>query len=470
MNWDIFIGRFHPLLVHLPIGIFILGYLFEVLLRFGFKKLIGSRKTIVLTYSLGFFFGLLAALTGWLLSFSNDYGLDSLSNHKNMGFVALVVMLLVIIYQIKGAKTNAKLKLSGSTLAIILISITGHLGGNLTHGDSYLTKYGPNFFKSNSNYLIGDFTDANTDSLYIYPSIIKPILLNKCFACHNSKDYQGGLNLDNFGNLFKEANHSTPIVAGDPDKSELLRRLSLPKDDEKFMPPREDGFNYTDIQVLRYWIENGADSLTKFNSETMSKELIALLNRDYGLDFRVKPYYEKVKSDSLDVDLFREVQNSKFRIGYLGENNYLLDVEFKGDSITKEQIRVLNKVSNQITFLKLSSSKLSTDLIKEMNEFPHLTRVDLSKNSLDSTTTTSFLLEHPHLESINLNNNDIDKAALEQILELDNLLRVYIWNTRITEEEKSSLSENYSNVDIISEFKFDKVTKAKSVFEQQNEE
>ena len=66
--------------------------------------------------------------------------------------------------------------------------------------------------------------------------------------------------------------------------------------------------------------------------------------------------------------------------------------------------------------------------------------------------------------------NDIDKAALEQILELDNLLRVYIWNTRITEEEKSSLSENYSNVDIISEFKFDKVTKAKSVFEQQNEE
>jgi uncharacterized membrane protein len=76
MEWESFIGRFHPLMVHLPIGIFILGYIFEVLLRLNFQNLIVSRKVVVFTYILGFLTGLVAAITGWFLSFSDDYGIE----------------------------------------------------------------------------------------------------------------------------------------------------------------------------------------------------------------------------------------------------------------------------------------------------------------------------------------------------------------------------------------------------------
>ncbi len=72
MDWEIFIGRFHPLMVHLPIGIFILGYILEVLLQTGFRNLVESRKIVILTYGIGFLAGLVAAITGWLLSYSND--------------------------------------------------------------------------------------------------------------------------------------------------------------------------------------------------------------------------------------------------------------------------------------------------------------------------------------------------------------------------------------------------------------
>jgi len=145
MDWEIFIGRFHPLMVHLPIGIFILGFFFEVLLQLGFRNLIHSRKIIIVTYVAGLSAGLVAALTGWLLSFSDDYGIEQLDNHKQLGIAALVVMLLVIIYQIKAPASRNKLKLVGSTLAIVLIGLTGHFGGNLTHGSTYLVKYGPDF-------------------------------------------------------------------------------------------------------------------------------------------------------------------------------------------------------------------------------------------------------------------------------------------------------------------------------------
>ena len=65
MEWDIFIGRFHPILVHLPIGVFLLGYFLEVLFQFGFRKLIGSRYTITFIYSIGLIAGIFAAISGW---------------------------------------------------------------------------------------------------------------------------------------------------------------------------------------------------------------------------------------------------------------------------------------------------------------------------------------------------------------------------------------------------------------------
>ena len=49
-------------------------------------------------------------------------------------------------------------------------------------------------------------------------------------------------------------------------------------------------------------------------------------------------------------------------------------------------------------------------------------------------------------------------------------MRVYVWNTKVSAEEISSLAQKFSNVELISEFKFDEVVKAKSVFEQMETE
>ena len=382
MDWELFIGRFHPLLVHLPIGIFILGYFFEVLHQLGFRNFIHSRKTIIAIYSFGLLAGLVAAMSGWLLSLSDDYGIKALNDHKLLGIATLVVMLFVIIYQVKGHNGKSKLKLAASTLAIILITLTGHFGGNLTHGSNYLVEYGPSILRNKINSSFDTLSKKNPDSLNIYLDLIKPLIQNKCLACHNSQNNKGGLILNDYNDLFKDSDHDKPVLAGNPDMSELFKRISLPSNHEKVMPPRGAGLGYTNIQILRYWIENGADSLASFNSDNMTKELIALINRDYGLDFSPKPYYEKVKADSLDEGFMAKLRNYGFRANYLGETNLLLDVVFKGDSIGKDQIRLLNQVSNQITFLKIADCKLSDDLIEEIHQ-----RVEKDERVLVTTLT-----------------------------------------------------------------------------------
>jgi uncharacterized membrane protein len=466
MDWEIFIGRFHPLMVHLPIGIFILGYILEVLLQTGFRNLVESRKIVILTYGIGFLAGLVAAITGWLLSHSNAYGIEALNDHKQLGILTLVAMLLVIIYQIKAPNTKGKLKLSGSTIAIVLISLTGHLGGNLTHGPTYLVEYGPDIFMDDSQESNVRLREMNPDSLMIYADIIQPLIQYRCLACHNSEENFGGLILETYSDLFKEAAHEIPVVAGSPDRSEFLKRVSLPLDHEKIMPPEKAGFSYTDVKILRYWIENGADSLASFNSETMNEELIGLIYRDYGLDYSPKPYYEKIKVDSLGAGVLEKLKDSGFRASYLGQNNLLLDIEYKGDSIGEHQIQMLNQVSKQITFLKIADSKLSDDLLEQLDNIEHLCRIDLSNNQL-GVRVIDFLIKHPHLESTNLNNTNITKESLQQLLSQPGLKRVYVMNTKVTAEEIEDLRKTHEAIEIISQFQFEKVAEAKSVFAQE---
>lgn len=466
MEWDSFIGRFHPILVHLPIGIFLLGYFLEVLYQFGYRKLIGSRHTITFIYGIGLLAGIFAAITGWLLSYSDDYGLEALEDHKLLGIATLVVMLLVIVYHIKGAETKGKTKLAASTVAIILTGLTGHFGGNLTHGPTYLFEYATHPSDSYEAVNLKRLSAIAPDSIQIYADILQPVIENNCVACHNSENYKGGLILETYSDLFKEADYEVPIMAGNPYSSEMFNRVNLPAHHEKSMPPRGSGFNYTDIEILKYWIERGADSLATFDTDTMSDELILLMNRDYALDYSPRPYYEKVKVDSLDSELLAELRSSEFRVKYLSKTNFLLDLEFKGDSISKAQLESLNKVADHITFLDLSDCVLSEDMMQTITEMPHVTRINLSKNKLNSKIVP-FLSKHKHLESANLNSTDLDSVSLKNLLQETSLKRVYVLDTKVTKEELLGLRETNVEIELISGFIFKDVVEAKSVFAQE---
>ena len=466
MDWEIFIGRFHPVLVHLPIGIFFLGFVLELLMRLTPRNQFTSRKTVILIYAIGLLAAVFAGITGWLLSFSGDYRINALEDHKLLGIATIVMMLFVVIYQVRGSAEKDGPKLVASAAALVLTGLTGHFGGNLTHGPDYLTQYAPRFISSPEKTLFETVGTMHPDSVRIYPDLVQPLIRAKCVDCHNSENNKGNLILENYEDLFKDKDHERPITAGDTKKSELLRRISLPADHEKAMPPREAGFSYTDIRILNYWITNGADSLARFDSENMSEELISLMQRDYGLDYSPRPYYEKVRVDSLSEESMEQLRKSGFRAKYLSQDNFLLDLSFTSDSIGKEHIQALNRVSGQVTLLKMSDCGLSDNQVGELNDMLHLTRMDLSKNDLGERSV-SFMLAQPNLEVVNLNETHIDKALLQKLLKHDGLRRVYVSHTNLKPDELQSLRQNHPEVEIISDFRFQEVKEAKSVFTQE---
>ncbi len=90
---------------------------------------------------------------------------------------------------------------------------------------------------------------------------IRPILSDVCFQCHgpDAKERKAELRLDSDDKLFAERDGHRTLVAGDPAKSELFRRLIATVGDER-MPPPSSGKKLTpqQIETIRRWIEQGA--------------------------------------------------------------------------------------------------------------------------------------------------------------------------------------------------------------------
>jgi Protein of unknown function (DUF1553)/Protein of unknown function (DUF1549)/Planctomycete cytochrome C len=87
---------------------------------------------------------------------------------------------------------------------------------------------------------------------------VKPILNRNCITCHGGVRQKGGFSL-----LFREEalaktkSGKVAIIPGDPDHSEMIRRISL-KDPEERMPYKHNPLSSEDISILTRWIKEGA--------------------------------------------------------------------------------------------------------------------------------------------------------------------------------------------------------------------
>lgn len=92
-----------------------------------------------------------------------------------------------------------------------------------------------------------------------FNSEVKPILNKKCISCHGGVKKQGGFSLlFRSEALAKTKSGKYAIIPGDPDGSEMIRRLHL-TDPEERMPYKREPLSETEIETLRRWIKGGAN-------------------------------------------------------------------------------------------------------------------------------------------------------------------------------------------------------------------
>jgi hypothetical protein len=87
---------------------------------------------------------------------------------------------------------------------------------------------------------------------------VRPILSDKCYQCHGPGTQMATLRFDTEEGAKKAlAGNRFAIVAGDPEHSELIARITA-TDPRRRMPQKNDALSPRDVEIVRRWIAQGA--------------------------------------------------------------------------------------------------------------------------------------------------------------------------------------------------------------------
>ena len=147
MDLNQFIGRFHLILLHLPIGIIVLAGILEFLT--GKDKRMHFSEAITISLKWGMMSAVLAGACGWLLSANGDYDKAMIDLHF-WSAIALILLSIILYDLSKVGKGGEKSKFYRPLFIVTLIALTatGHFGASITHGKTFLLDAAPDGVRS----------------------------------------------------------------------------------------------------------------------------------------------------------------------------------------------------------------------------------------------------------------------------------------------------------------------------------
>lgn len=167
---------------------------------------------------------------------------------------------------------------------------------------------------------IAAFSFLLSEPAVSYSADIKPILNKKCITCHGGVKKKGGFSL-----LFREEALDTTesgkraIVPGDPDASEMIRRLTL-KDEDERMPYHEEPLSEHEISLLRRWIKEGAKWGEHWAYVPVKKQQIPVRKSFFGLIPKKNSW---VRND-IDAFIFEKLEENKLKPSQEADKRTLL--------------------------------------------------------------------------------------------------------------------------------------------------
>ncbi|MEM9141721.1 MAG: c-type cytochrome domain-containing protein [Bacteroidota bacterium] len=441
------IGRLHPLIVHLPIGFILLG----ILLQFYDRKQGEFKRVVSLIYLWGALSATLACITGYLLYSGEGFSFDSVKWHLWSGMATAVFAFLMFDNLREKTLLKALNKIPVlwmSLLFLLLISFTGHLGGNLTHGSEYLVEPLPNSVKSRLGFPVFEkkpivLNAENWRDTPFYEGVIAPILNNKCVSCHGPKQAKGGLSLHTKEAILKGGENGAVIVTDTPDKSELYARLILPEEDEEHMPPKDKTpMEKAEIELIASWIAQGNPFEGTLGDFGLDRELfLSFFPKKVVLDH---PDLEIPKAEK---DSITAIEAHNIHVDVLSGDTHFLSVScINKPNFADADFEILRPISQQIAVLDLGGTQITDAVLDKLAALPNLTVLKLDNTDITGATIAK-LTALEHLRDLNLTYTPFQEKYVSLFPEFPNLNKVYLYRTNTTAQGLVPLAEGRITLD-----------------------
>ncbi len=414
-DWQQFLGRFHPLIVHIPIGLLVLVPLLEIV--GAFRPALREAAEFVLALA---FISCMGALTlGFLLAYgSGDTGAGV--THHMWGGITLSISVLLCLLARPSWLLGNETRFYPATLAGMLLVLlwTAHQGGSLTHGNDYLTRYMPVSMK---RWTLGNLHANTPGADTFYARHINSILDANCVACHGEGKVKGGLRMDSYELLMRGGKDGPVIVPGHPEQSPLLVRVTLPPDHKQFMPAEgRPPLKPEEITLLKAWVQQGASPT--------ATTLKGIFIQENAKEAPLQPVgdYSSMMPEILRME---SGQGAKLLpVSSKPSDGLILTTVDVAASFGDTQLAQFLKFAPFIVEAELGRTAVTNASFDTLSKFTHLRALHLEETAVTGDGLMK-LAPLSQLTYLNLSGTKVTAAAVAPLDSMKSLRHVYLYNT-----------------------------------------
>lgn len=414
-GWTAMLGRLHPLVVHLPIGLLVVLPLVEFVGRRRQGRGSGLEEAAGFLLGCAAACSVAAAMLGLLLAHGGGFTRAAVRGHMWGGVGVAVAVLGCVLarpFWVAGRVAIYPWLLGGT---VLLLGWASHQGGALVYGPGYLTEYLPQPVRRWFVHVTPKPLVAGS----VFAQRVFPVLDAKCVACHGAAKTEGGLRLDAYEYLMAGGRDGAVIVPGKPEASLLLQRVTLPAGDKRFMPAEgRTPLTAEEIGAIREWIAAGATaSAADLGGRGGGKvEIPPQPVGDYsGLAGQMKAVEEKLHVRLTPVSL------------HAGDGLVLRTID-AGRAFDNAALGQIAPFAPYIVDAELGQSGVTDDCFPVLANFRHLRALHL-----EGTQVTGHGIEAlkglGELRYINLTDTKVGREAAEALKAMPALEHVYLYNT-----------------------------------------
>lgn len=477
-EWMIFLGRFHALIVHLPIGLIMAVPLLELLgrkeSRASFREAVPAVLWLVFLGALG------SSFVGYLLMQGELIESRLMTLHLWTGLGVGVAALFTLMFKLLRWGPLYALCLMAS---LGLIASAGHFGGAMVHGKEYLAAHAPEILKPALMFGLEEKSEEPEEAVaaaggevpgeeeieavvfedrVVYTDFVAPVMEAKCNECHNEEKTKGKLRLDTHELILAgvEGADYPNVEPGNADESEFIYRVTLPTDDDDFMPPDgKDPLTPEELKMLRWWIDSGASAeatIAEVSPDDDILEILLAIDADLQGDDEAAalagagPISEwdllgpDERMDRLDAAKALAQQYNFSLMPISAEDDRLrINVVNAAKDFGDDQLEELMPVAERIVWLDLARSQVTDAGLESVGKMRHLERLHL-ENTKVTDAGIAKLGRLTKLEYLNLYGTPVTAAIFEPLGKMRELRKLYLWQTKVDPKAAAAFQKSMS--------------------------
>lgn len=454
-----FLGHFHPVVLHLPIGVFILIIIQEFLAMFSRKK----ERTSLFPVFFGAASAVVAVIFGFLLYQGGGFEGDLVEDHLwgGIAFSALAILTFIVkAWSMAPAASQAFYRVM-VFLSVGVMSYASHDGASITHGKDYLFEYAPDPLRE----LMGlepkekEEEAKPLEEQIVYADIVQPILEMRCVECHKEGKSKGRFRMDTYELLLEGGKEGDGIEPGNALDSNIVFRAELPEDDDEHMPPEgKTDIEDHELAIVKWWIDQGADPVKTVAQHELTDEIRDSIGK-LKLTVAVSESHDHGKIEEEPKDEPSEELNKTvaelgelFPGGLTFESQSSSALTFTGvsmrEKLTDEEFAKLGPVIPKMVAMDLSATSVTDASVAMLADAENLRMIRLSETAITDAALDT-LAQLGNLESVNLYGTAVTDEGVKKLAALPNLRLLYLWQTEVSEEAIGELKKALPELEVV---------------------